>query len=207
MKRVTHSSTRPAAPKGGGTWRAPRRKAREALCRMRRRLRATRRVIEARELFVLTGRVETLQQLRIFRGRTPVDGWLPQMLAAMNRAADALIETATAAEAEHFGGPPSEPALCVLADYNVLKELSVELMALTKRLAGLAWFDAEYDLYSGVVIPAPVPESAKIRRRRAAASASPIPSRRPRRRLLKLAIVVRRVTRGRAPPPLFSNSL
>ena len=205
MKRATQSRTRLAAPRGGESWRVPRRKVRAALCRMRRRLEATRRVIEARELFTLTGRIETLQQLRILRGRTPADGWLPQMLSALSRATAALGQTAEDAKDE--GGPPSEPALCIISDFHVMKELTYEAIALTKRLAALAWFQSEYDIYSGVVLPAPLPESAKVRRRRAAASASPIPSRRPRRRLLKLAVVVRRVTRGRAPPSLFSASL
>lgn len=205
MKRATHSSTAEDAPKRGSGWRVPRRKLRQALCRLRRRIDATRRIVEARELFARTGRIETLQQRRIFSGHAPVHGWLWQMLTAIGKATSALAETAW--EANESVVPALEPACCILADFVEMKELSDEAAALSERLEALAWLDAHYNLYSGVVLPAPVPEAAKLRRRRAVASAEPIPSRRPRRRLLKLAVVVRRVTRGRAPPAFFSLSL
>lgn len=106
----------------------------------------------------------------VLYGRMPVHGWLWQMMTAIDKTTKVLVETARG-----------------------------EAAALSKRLEALAWLDSQYNLRRGVVLPAPVPESAKVRRHRAAASAKPIPSRRPRRRLLELAVVVRRVARGRAP--------
>jgi len=202
MMKRTGSSRPRIAP---ASWRIPYRQVRSSILRMARRIEATRRVVEARERFVRTGRIETRQQLRILQGLVPGDGWLVQALTSFHKSVAAL-QAAHACAADTAEGA-LELELRTAAGVLDMTQLTAEALALNERLARLAEYHAGHDGFLGAVLPAPLPESAKVCRRRAAAAAAPGPSRRHRRRLLTPAVIVSRITRGRAPPRFFSHAL
>jgi hypothetical protein len=181
-------------------WHVPFARVGKNLRRMRRRLDATRRIVQMRERFAVYGTIESPQQLRVLRAETPVDGWMTQAMNCMQRALDALRATH---EADPEAPAGSELRRSVVAGFASVTDLGNEFLALNARLEELALYALEFDQFAGVVLPPPPPECTKVRRG-AGVATSPIPSCRPRRRLLKAAMVIRRVMRGRAPPPLFS---
>ena len=196
----------PTRPDGlePAAWQVPYARLRQLLRKMKRRLKATRNVVQLRERFAASGWIESPEQLRFLRAEKPVDGWITQALNCFCRAVDVLKEVQAT--------EPETPQAQWERDCRItggaldIAALGREFLELNARLKQLAEYSAEWDLFAGVVLPATEPESAKIRRRRAAAAVTPIISRRQRRRLLKSAVIVRRVMRGRPPPPLFSPS-
>jgi hypothetical protein len=182
-------------------WQIPYARVGKNLRRMRRRLEATRRIVQLRERFAVYGSIESPQQLRVLRAEVPVDGWLTQAMNCLQRALDALLATHQADPEAPAGG---ELQRSVISGFATVEELGSEFLELNARLKALAEYSAEFDVFAGVALPPPQPECTKIRRRRAAAIARLNASRRQRRRLLKAAVVIRRVMRGRPPPLSFS---